>query len=69
MEHYKVTLTEQERCDLESLINKGKSAAKKLSNARVLLAVDRGGFNHNPENSPKKYFFVQDVVEYDLGMN
>jgi transposase len=47
VEHYKVTLTELERSDLESLINKGKSAAKKLSNARVLLAVDRGEFNHD----------------------
>lgn len=47
MEHYKVTLTEVERHDLESFISKGKSAAKKLSNARILLATDRGEFNKN----------------------
>ncbi len=46
MEHYKVTLTEPERHELESFINKGKSAAKKLSNARILLATDRGEFNN-----------------------
>jgi transposase len=46
MEHYKVTLTEAERHELESFINKGKSAAKKLSHARVILATDRGEFNN-----------------------
>ena len=47
MTHYKVTLTQQEREELKSLLNKGKVSAKKLTNARILLASDRGDFNNN----------------------
>ncbi len=39
---YKVTLTETERSELEALISKGKSAARKLAHARILLACDEG---------------------------
>lgn len=39
---YKVTLTEAERSELEALISKGKSAARKLAHARILLACDEG---------------------------
>jgi transposase len=38
---YRVTLTEQERWDLEKLVSAGKSAAKKLTRARVLLLADQ----------------------------
>ena len=41
MKEYKVTLTEQEREELEQLIRKGKSAAQKLVHARILLKADR----------------------------
>jgi transposase len=38
---YRVTLTNQERQDLEKLVSSGKSAAKKLTRARVLLLADQ----------------------------
>ena len=34
---YRVTLTQQEREELQQMIRKGKSAATKLAHARVLL--------------------------------
>jgi transposase len=37
---YRVTLTAEERQDLEGLINKGKAAARTLTKARVLLKAD-----------------------------
>ncbi len=39
---YKVTLTHDERQDLFALISKGKTAAYKLTRARVLLQADQG---------------------------
>ncbi len=39
---YKVTLTDEERTDLEALISAGKSAARKLCRARILLKADAG---------------------------
>ncbi len=38
---YKVTLTEEERTSLLSLISNGKAAAKKLAHARILLQADQ----------------------------
>jgi transposase len=37
---YLVTLREEERQDLEALIQKGKAAARKLTRARILLKAD-----------------------------
>jgi transposase len=37
---YRVTLTDEERGELEGLIGKGKADARKLAHARVLLQVD-----------------------------
>lgn len=37
---YKVTLTKEERTELEELVSVGKSAARKLSRARILLKAD-----------------------------
>src|SRR5688572_28279183 len=37
---YRVTLTAQERDDLEAMIAKGKADARKLAHARVLLQAD-----------------------------
>jgi len=39
---YKVTLTKEERSELEALISGGKSAARKLCRARILLKADAG---------------------------
>jgi transposase len=40
---YVVTLTEEERHDLETLVSQGKTAARKLSRAWVLLKADTAG--------------------------
>ena len=40
MDKYKVTLTADERQELEELIGKGKAAARKLTHARILLLAD-----------------------------
>ena len=40
MKKYKVTLTDEERSDLQELIAAGKAAAKRLAHARVLLKAD-----------------------------
>lgn len=38
---YRVTLTEAERRDLQSMVSTGKSAARKLVRARILLLADQ----------------------------
>lgn len=43
---YHVTLTEEERTELERLINAGKAAARTLTHARILLKADEGA--HGP---------------------
>lgn len=53
---YKVTLTEEERTSLLSLISNGKAAAKKLTHARILLQADQsvkgpGWFDHQISKS------------------
>ncbi len=40
MKKYKVTLTIDERKQLKKIINTGKSAARKLTHARILLKAD-----------------------------
>jgi hypothetical protein len=40
MEKYLVTLTAEERTDLERLVSAGKGAARKLTHARILLLAD-----------------------------
>ncbi len=42
MEKYKVTLTSDERQELQQLVRKGKAAARKLAHARILLLADEG---------------------------
>jgi transposase len=37
---YRVTLTEEERSELEAMISKGKAAARTLTRARILLKAD-----------------------------
>ena len=39
---YKVTLEPDERGELETLISRGKGAARRLSHARILLHADQG---------------------------
>lgn len=40
MKKYTVTLTDEERTELEGLINAGKGAARRLAHARILLKAD-----------------------------
>src|SRR4051812_6566343 len=40
MGRYRVTLTAEERADLEQLVSCGKAAARKLTHARILLLAD-----------------------------
>jgi transposase len=40
MEKYRVSLTVEERADLERLVSAGKAAARKLTHARILLLAD-----------------------------
>ena len=42
MEIYRVSLADEERAALGSLINKGKTAARRITHARVLLLADQG---------------------------
>ena len=43
MEHYKVTLSEQERVELQGIAGKGTHAASKVINALILLNCDQAG--------------------------
>jgi DNA-binding transcriptional LysR family regulator len=40
MDKYRVTLTAEERADLEQMVSCGKAAARKLTHARILLLAD-----------------------------
>ncbi len=43
MEHYKVTLSEQERAELQEIASKGTHAVAKVINALILLNCDQSG--------------------------
>ena len=45
---YRVTLTEEERAELEAMVSAGRAAARKLVRARILLLADQG------ESGPSK---------------
>jgi DNA-binding transcriptional LysR family regulator len=40
MDKYRVTLTAEERADLDQLVSSGKAAARKLTHARILMLAD-----------------------------
>ena len=46
MEHYKVTLSEQERAELQEIAGKGTHAASKFINALILLNCDQARGPH-----------------------
>ena len=55
MDKYRVTLTAEERADLEQLVSVGKAAARKLTHARILLLADdspRAGARRRARSSP-----------------
>ena len=51
MVKYKVTLTKEEREELESVINKGRHTSQKFRNAYVLLNCDEGEYSEKVTNS------------------
>lgn len=58
---YKVTLTSDERQLLEKLVSAGKSTARKLTHARVLLLADEG--EHGPGRTNASIVAALDVGE------
>jgi len=51
MKRYVVTLSEEERKDLEALVSKGKHRSQKILNALILLGCDAGEFQSNPSTN------------------
>jgi hypothetical protein len=49
MDKYRVTLTAEERADLEQLVSRGKAAARKLAHARILLLADDSRGDERPD--------------------
>jgi DNA-binding transcriptional LysR family regulator len=49
MDKYRVTLTTDERADLEQLVSSGKAAARKLTHARILLLADDSRGDERPD--------------------
>jgi DNA-binding transcriptional LysR family regulator len=49
MDKYRVTLTAEERADLEQLVSSGKAAARKLTHARILLLADDSRGSERPD--------------------
>ena len=50
MVRYKVTLSGEERKDLECILNKGKHSSLEFRNACILLNSDEGDFGHKSSN-------------------
>src|SRR5262245_63406396 len=50
MAKYRVTLTAEERADLQQLVSRGKAAARKLTHARILLLADDSLGEERPDD-------------------
>lgn len=50
MDKFRVTLTAEERADLEQLVSCGKAAARKLTHARILLLADDSQGDERPDD-------------------
>jgi hypothetical protein len=50
MDKYCVSLTAEERADLEQLVSRGKAAARKLTHARILLQADDSLGRERPDD-------------------
>ena len=50
MKKYKVTLTKDERAELQSLVKKGKHKAQTIRNALILLNCDESEFGEKIKN-------------------
>ncbi len=49
MDKYRVSLTAEERADLEQMVSRGKAAARKLTHARILLLADDALGDERPD--------------------
>ena len=49
MDRYRVTLTTEERAELEQLVSSGPAAARKLTHARILLLADDALGDERPD--------------------
>lgn len=52
---YVVRLTPQERCELDSLVRKGKTQAYRIRHANILLAVDADGPNWTDDQTAQAF--------------
>jgi hypothetical protein len=50
MDKYRVTLTTEERAELQRLVSCGQAAARKLVHARILLLADDSGGDQRPDD-------------------
>jgi transposase len=50
MDKYRVTLTAEERAELQHLVSVGKGAARKLTHARILLLADTAAAGEHSDN-------------------
>ena len=50
MDKYRITLTAEERADLEQLVSSGKAAARKRTPARILLLADDSRGNEHSDD-------------------
>ena len=68
MEKYIVKLTKEERINLLSLIKKGKSAARKLEHARVLLEIDehQDGILRKTDKDIASIFHISEKTVYRI---
>ena len=69
MEHYKVTLSEQERAQLQDIAGKGTHAAAKVINALILLNCDQAGGRTERPRTCDIPDAVQEVKALGLGQH
>lgn len=62
MKKYIVRLTDEERKELESLLNTGKAAAYKIKHANILLQIDADGPAWSDEQAAKVFRCHQNTV-------
>ncbi len=63
MKKYRVTLTKEERKEMKKLINTGKSAARKIIHARILLKADETEGGEKDEDIRKALSISRITVE------
>ena len=66
MEKYIVDLTMDERNNLLSLIQTGKSSAKKLTHARILIAADKSNETERTDQEIGKLLHVSDKTVHRI---